>query len=112
VVEVVRQVVAVQAQDASAAALGIRARGKGLTASGVRRAAESERSVVRGWFMRGTLQIVAASDVHWLLDLLGPHFLRLSERRYRELGLGDGVCERAEAEFAKVLRTALRPEPS
>ncbi|MEU6572725.1 winged helix DNA-binding domain-containing protein [Streptomyces sp. NPDC046805] len=103
VVEVVEHVVAVQAQDASAAALGIRVRGNGVTATDVRQAAESDRSIVRGWFMRGTLHIVTASDVHWLLNLLGPHFLRLSERRYRELGLGEDVCARAEAEFTKTL---------
>ncbi|MGW2524643.1 winged helix DNA-binding domain-containing protein [Streptomyces sp. NPDC001617] len=100
---VVEHVVAVQAQDASAAALGIRVRGTGVTAAQVRRAAESERSIVRGWFMRGTLQIVPAVDFPWLLGLLGPVFLRQSERRYRELGLDEGVCARAEAEFTRVL---------
>jgi len=101
--EVVERVVAVQAQDASAAALGIRARAADVTTARVRRAAESERSIVRGWFMRGTLQLVPAADFHWLLGLLGPVVLRQSERRYRELGLDEDVCARAEAEFAKVL---------
>ncbi|MET7479725.1 winged helix DNA-binding domain-containing protein [Streptomyces sp. NPDC005648] len=103
VAEVVERVVAVQAQDTSAAALGIRVRATDVTAAQVRRAAEAERSIVRGWFMRGTLQLVPAADVPWLLGLLGPVFLRQSERRHRELGLDEDVCARAEAEFTKVL---------
>lgn len=79
---------AVQAQHLPAAALGIRARGSGLTWADVRRALGVDRSVVRGWFMRGTLYLVAARDAGWLRELLAPQLLRRSERRYRELGLG------------------------
>ncbi|MFZ4267542.1 DNA glycosylase AlkZ-like family protein [Streptomyces arboris] len=70
------------------AALGVRARGSGLSAADVYRALGAERSVVRGWFMRGTLYLVPARDAGWLRELLAPRLLRRSERRYRELGLG------------------------
>ncbi|MGX8907459.1 winged helix DNA-binding domain-containing protein [Streptomyces netropsis] len=95
VVEVLERVVGVQAQDPASAALGVRARSTGLTAGDVRWAVE-DRAAVRGWFMRGTLHLVAASDVRWLLDLLGPVFLRSGERRLRELGLDPKLCARAE----------------
>lgn len=89
------RVVGVQAQDPASAALGVRARSVGLTAGDVRRAVE-DRTAVRGWFMRGTLHLVAASDVRRLLGLLGPVFLRSGERRLRELGLDPKLCARAE----------------
>ncbi|WP_338931827.1 winged helix DNA-binding domain-containing protein [Streptomyces netropsis] len=96
VTEVLARVVGVQSQDPSAAALGVRARSAGLTAGDVRRAVGEDRTAVRGWFMRGTLHLVAASDVRWLLELLGPVFLRSGERRLRELGLDPKLCARAE----------------
>ncbi|MFV8129982.1 winged helix DNA-binding domain-containing protein [Streptomyces syringium] len=95
VAEVLARVVGVQAQDPASAALGVRARSVGLTAGDVRWAVEN-RVAVRGWFMRGTLHLVAASDVRRLLDLLGPVFLRSGERRLRELGLDPKLCARAE----------------
>ncbi|MFG2720071.1 winged helix DNA-binding domain-containing protein [Streptomyces sp. NPDC048416] len=101
--EVVERVLAVQAQDSRAGALGIRVRANGLTCADVRRALEEDRSIVRGWFLRGTLHMVPSTDARWLLGLLGPHFLRLSARRYRELGLDEALCDRAEGVLVKVL---------
>ncbi|MFF6983657.1 winged helix DNA-binding domain-containing protein [Streptomyces sp. NPDC008343] len=86
---------AVQAQDLAAAGLGLRARVTGLTADDVRRATDVERTAIRGWFMRGTLQLVPAADARWLLDLFGPVYLALGTRRLRELGLDEALCERA-----------------
>lgn len=85
---VLERCLAVQAQDLRAAALGVRARGSGLTEADVYRALGAERSLVRGWFMRGTLYVVPVADAEWLRELLAPQLLRRSERRYRELGLG------------------------
>lgn len=114
VLEVVERVFAVQAQDVPSAALGLRARARGLTAEAVVRASDVERSVVRNWFMRGTLHLVAATDVRWLTELLGPLFLRLSARRYRELGLdaddlamGEAVIVSALAADGPLSRAAL-----
>ncbi|MFI0722782.1 winged helix DNA-binding domain-containing protein [Streptomyces sp. NPDC021224] len=87
--DVVRRVFAVQAQDAGAAALGIRARGHGITAETVRAAYEDERGIVRGWFLRGTLHTVPAADARWLLRLLAPGILAATVRRYGQLGLDD-----------------------
>ncbi|OEJ29406.1 hypothetical protein AR457_12810 [Streptomyces agglomeratus] len=108
VAEVMARAFAVQAQDAAAAALGIRARSTGLTVADVVRATDVERRVVRNWFMRGTLHLVPAADVRWLTSLLGPVFLRQSARRYRELGLGEDDLLRGE----QVITTALRGGPA
>ncbi|CAM5377534.1 hypothetical protein SAVIM40S_06999 [Streptomyces avidinii] len=51
----------------------------------MRRATDIERTAVRGWFMRGTLQLVPAADARWLLALFGPVYLALAARRLREL---------------------------
>jgi hypothetical protein len=94
---VVKDLCGVQAQEAPAAALAIRARSSGLTAADVERARvhAERRSVVRTWAMRGTLHLLAAEDLGWLLPLLGPVFIRESKRRYAQLGLDEETCARA-----------------
>ncbi|MFF3175050.1 winged helix DNA-binding domain-containing protein [Streptomyces sp. NPDC057900] len=101
--EVLERCLAVQAQDARAAALGIRARGSGLTEADVHRALGAARTVVRGWFMRGTLYLVPARDAVWLRELLAPPQLRRSERRYRELGLGPAELALGERVITEAL---------
>jgi hypothetical protein len=86
VARVVRDLVGLQAQDLPAASLAVRVRSAGLLAADVERARVDERSVVRTWCMRGTLHLVAADDVGWLLSLLGPVFAK-PNRRHAELGL-------------------------
>ena len=85
-----------QAQDYNAAALGVRVRSQGLVA-------EDLRSALNGgelcwtWLMRGTLHVVAAADLPWLLPLFGPEFIRQTARRYAQLGLDEAICARATA---------------
>ena len=88
VADTVRAVAGLQAQDAGAAALGIRARRPGSTLAEVEHARFDERSVVRTWAMRGTLHLIPAEDARWLVALLGPIGLRKSARRITELGVG------------------------
>src|SRR4051812_21085241 len=71
VAEVVQVCAGMQAQEAPAAALAVRARSQGLTAAGVEAARVAARAVVRTWAMRGTLHLVATADLGWLLALLG-----------------------------------------
>ncbi|MFD7714508.1 winged helix DNA-binding domain-containing protein [Streptomyces sp. NPDC059814] len=101
--EVLERCLAVQAQDARAAALGIRARGTGLTEADVHRALGAARTVVRGWFMRGTLYLVPARDAVWLRELLAPRLLSRSERRYRELELGPAELTLGERVITEAL---------
>ncbi|MFD7546116.1 winged helix DNA-binding domain-containing protein [Streptomyces sp. NPDC059816] len=100
---VVRRVFAVQAQDATAADLGIRVRGRDLTARAVRTAYEQERSIVRNWFLRGTLHTVPSDDAPWVLRLLSPRILAAAGRRYQQLGLGDDLRQRADRLLRRVL---------
>jgi hypothetical protein len=91
--ELVR-VLPMQAQDARGAALAVRARTTGLTVADVERARVEERSIVRTWAMRGTLHLVAAEDLGWMLGLFGERSLAGNRRRRAQLGLDDDATDR------------------
>ena len=95
VLGVVRSVAALQAQDTRAARLAVRPRSTGLDEAAVTLACNEERSVVRTWLMRGTLHMVAAEDVGWLVALLGPGNADGDRRRRMQLGLDEDLCARA-----------------
>jgi hypothetical protein len=108
VVDTVRAVAALQAQDAGAAQLGIRARRPGSTLAEVEAARFEERSVARTWVMRGTLHLIPAEDARWMVGLLGPVGLKKSARRIAELGVGDvGPAVRAALADGPLTRRAL-----
>src|SRR5919109_1880253 len=71
---ILREVCGLQAQVLSAAALGMRARSTGLRLREVVTALNEDRSIVRSWLMRGTLHVVDADDLRWMLAVLGPIF--------------------------------------
>jgi hypothetical protein len=102
--EAVRHLVGVQAQEAEGAALSVGLRHRGLTAVQVEAARLEARSIVRTWALRGTLHLVAAADLGWLLPLVAPGIIRGRRRRYAELGLGEEKYARA----ARLIETALR----
>jgi hypothetical protein len=85
-IEVVRHLGAVQAQDVRAAPLALRARSRGLTLAAVT-AAREDRSMVRAWGPRGTLHLMAAEDVGWLVGLFGPQWIQGSRRRLGQEGV-------------------------
>ena len=108
VVETVEAVAALQAQDAAAGHLGIRARRPGTTLAEVEAARFDERSVVRTWVMRGTLHLIPAEDARWMIALLGPIGLKKSARRIAELGVADvGPAVRAALADGPLTRRAL-----
>ncbi len=92
-----------QAQAAPPAQLAIRARTSGLATADVDRACGTSREVTRTWAMRGTMHMLATRDVRWMTGLLGPVFARRGQRRRAQLGLDDGLCERALAALAVIL---------
>lgn len=98
-----QQVGALQAQDTQASRLAVRPRSDGPDAQAVRRACNEERSVVRTWAMRGTLHMVPAQDVGWMVALLGPIFAAADRRRRLQLGLDDGLCARALPALREIL---------
>lgn len=104
VVRAVRERVGVQAQEPLAARLALRARIRGLEAAAVEAALVRERLLVRTWALRGTLHLVAAGDLAWLLGLLAPGLIRGGERRRLELGLDAGTSRRGVDALDRMLR--------
>ena len=92
-VAVARRLAGVQAQDAAAARLAIRARTEGLTAADV----DADPGLVRTWAWRGTLHLLAREDVPWVLALVAERANRSVAARRRALGLDDAIYARARA---------------
>jgi hypothetical protein len=101
--DVVRHLVAVQAQDYCGGlwAAGLRARG--ATERTVEEAI-ADRSILRTWPMRGTLHLVAAEDARWMLRLLAPRVVASLAGRHRQLELQPADFLRARKAFEKALR--------
>ncbi len=102
--EAAARTTAVQAQDNLAARLGVRSRTvPAITDADVRAAIETERTVVRTWLMRGTIHLVAADDLRWLLHLFGPSVQRRFATRWRQLGLTADLLSRHHEALAELL---------
>ena len=101
--DIVRRMGAIQAQDYLAAlwAIGLRVEGANETAI---EQAIAERSIVRTWPMRGTLHFVAAADIRWILDLLGPRMIARAAGRYLQLGLDEDTFARSRDLFVIALQ--------
>jgi hypothetical protein len=111
--QAVEHLCAMQAQDylGSLWAVGQRC-SAGTTDVDVERAI-AERRIVRTWPMRGTLHLVAAADVRWLLALLAPRIVARAANRHAGLGLTDADFARAHELFADALaggRSLTRPD--
>jgi DNA glycosylase AlkZ-like len=100
--EVVRAMVAIQAQDRRAASLAVRARAPGASAEAVDQALR-DGSVVRTWAMRGTLHLLAADDVPLALSVFAPVLGRLAQRRLAQLGVPPDAADRGVEEAPAVL---------
>lgn len=102
--DVVKHLLAMQAQDYAGALWSIGLRTKGCTKEDVEKAI-AERKIVRTWPMRGTLHFMHADDVHWMVDLLAARATAAARsRRIDQLGLTDEVVKEAE----EALRVELR----
>ncbi|QEO09783.1 winged helix DNA-binding domain-containing protein [Protaetiibacter larvae] len=93
-VEVVRSLLAVQAQDYLGALWSVGLRTRGATERSVEDAHRAG-GIVRSWPMRGTLHFVAAEDLPWMLSLTGERIARSAAGRHRRLGLEPGDFARA-----------------
>ncbi len=94
---------ALQAQDHASMLWAIGLRVDGATLASVR-AAIAARQVVRTWMLRGTLHVVAAADVRWMLALLGARNTAGMASRHRQLELDDKVFAACRKLLAKALR--------
>jgi hypothetical protein len=100
--DVVRRLLAVQAQDPRAARLTIRARSRGLVAADVDRALTVDRSLVVTWLNRGTLHLVCVEDLALLHALTTPQLRTGNTRRLGQEGVS---AEQAERGSRVVLET-------
>lgn len=60
--------------------------------------------LVRAWTQRGTLHIVPARDLGWILQVTAERQLRAAALRYRELGLDAEALATAERSIRSALR--------
>lgn len=94
---------AIQAQDYPGAKWSTGLRVPGTSDADVEQAV-ADRLIVRTWPMRGTLHMIAAQDVRWMLELLTPRIIAGSRRRSEELELDAAVLNRCRMLFAKILQ--------
>ena len=92
--EAVRRLGALQGQDFPGAVISIALR----TADRRRKDVEvalDDGEIVRSWPMRGTLHVLAAEDLRWMLDLLCTRVLAGLTARWAQLELTEADAERA-----------------
>jgi hypothetical protein len=68
--------------------------------------AMEDKAIFRTWLMRGTLHLVAAEDIHWMLTLMAPRIIKSNTRRYKELELDDKTLKQSN----HVIKVALEGE--
>lgn len=108
VADAARHVLAVQSQDFLAGrwALGVRTSGSPALAAVDRAFARGE--LVRSWTMRGTLHIVPAQDLRWVLSVTGDRQRRQAAGRHREFGIDSELLSRVGRELRLRLADAGR----
>jgi hypothetical protein len=103
--EVVAWLGAVQAQDYLAALWAVGLRLPVATEACVEQAL-ADKTIVRTWFMRGTLHFVPPVDIRWMLALMAPrlHMLANNTIRYQRLGLDEATFATSAEVLAKTLQ--------
>jgi hypothetical protein len=96
VAETARWMTAMQGQDLPGVISSAALRTAWCTAADVR-AAMDAGEVVRSWPMRGTLHLVAAEDLGWMITLGAPRVATAAGRRQQQLGLDPATLGRARA---------------
>lgn len=100
--EIVRRLLAVQAQDYLGAKWGIGLRLRGATDAAVDRAVNSD-AIIRTHVLRPTWHFVHADDIRWLLALTGPRVLAANAPVSRRLGLDARTLAKAHGAIACAL---------
>ena len=102
--QAVSRMLAMQAQDYYGALWAVGLRTRNATEADVERAIV-ERKLVRTWPMRGTLHLLAAEDVRWMLALTGARMSALNVGRIERMyGLDAAAMKRCRKIVEKVLR--------
>ncbi|MBV9356514.1 MAG: AlkZ family DNA glycosylase [Chloroflexi bacterium] len=89
-----RWMLAMQAQDLPGARWSVGLRVPGSTVADVN-AALARGEIVRSWPLRGTLHLVAAENLAWLLALTAPRMQQAAAGRHRQLELDADTFARA-----------------
>lgn len=92
--EAVHWMTAVQAQDHNGAVTSVALRTSSRTRAGVEEAFGAAQ-VVKSWPMRGTLHLVAAEDLVWMLELMAPRVVAAAAARRTRLELDTSALEHA-----------------
>lgn len=100
---VVAHHLAMQAQDFPASRWVVGSRIPGSTEADVL-AAYDAGAIVRSWPMRGTVHVVAAEDLPWMLEHIGPRALSGVQARWKHLGIDESFLERARDAAITLLR--------
>jgi hypothetical protein len=98
--QIVRHLLAVQAQDFASVPLALRARSKGLARADLHAALDSGELII-SWLNRGTLHLVHHDDYPWLHALTAPTTRTANNRRLAQEGVTDPA--RAVRAIAKAL---------
>ncbi|WP_347059764.1 winged helix DNA-binding domain-containing protein [Blastococcus sp. HT6-30] len=98
----VSRLTALQGQDLPGAIAAVALRTAARDRGAVLRALD-EGTIVRSWPMRGTLHLLPAEDLPWMLDLLGPRAVAGLAGRRTALGLTGADAERARELTAAAL---------
>ncbi|HEX7489436.1 MAG TPA: winged helix DNA-binding domain-containing protein [Anaeromyxobacteraceae bacterium] len=99
----VSRLLAVQAQDYLGALWAVGLRTSGATERAVERALAA-REIVRTWALRGTIHLVAAADLRWLLELLAPREVQRAAGRRAQLRLDGATIAKSARIVARALR--------
>jgi Winged helix DNA-binding domain len=94
---------ALQAQDYTSGAWTIGLRLPSATMATIEQAIAA-RTIVRTWLLRGTLHMVAAADLKWMLTLLAPTVLARNATFYRQLGLDATLVSKGYAAITEALQ--------
>lgn len=103
---------AIQAQDYANAKWALGLRLVGGTAAAIEQAITNQ-TLIRTWPMRGTLHLVAAADLGWMLALQAPRAVARNKRRYQELELDEPTLQHCNSLIGEALTevgTMSRPE--
>lgn len=100
--EVISWLGAVQGQDYPGAKWAVGLRLPGSTDADLEQAI-TQKKILRTGLMRGTLQLVTAEDIHWMLELLSPRIIKSNKRRYQELELDEETLNQSN----QILKNAL-----
>ncbi|WP_068401290.1 winged helix DNA-binding domain-containing protein [Kribbia dieselivorans] len=100
--EAVTRLSCVQGQDLPGALISVALRTVGRSVVEVRDALD-DGSIVRSWPMRGTLHLVRADDLGWILSLTGPKVFSGTAARRAALGIDEGTLAKAAEVSAAAL---------